>query len=194
MNLGISGVIVGNNANNNFVIGTNIKTIDYRRCDFMTIDAKHISIGNNSDSEVENTIVLGNDSVSKHKNSVVIGNNSVSKHENSVTILNNEFINENLSLNDDNVVIIGGIKENVYVCQGCDFSISSGIRWRQNHEDKDSYINLCFDCIFETVLAFKAKQKFTEDTGDNNSLFNMKKEIEKLRNEMDILYKKLIDK
>jgi len=123
-----------------------------------------VAIGYYAASTEDSSISLGSFTGATHKNSVVIGNNLSSKNENSV-IFNQAEITEFGIDHIGGTSIISGenIKQKIQ-CSACNNHIFHGVSWvRDGYETNETNIKypniklgLCFDCILDCVLVFKA--------------------------------------
>lgn len=168
--------------------------------DKCTIIGAYSQAGNTADK----SIAIGYHAHTSHKNSVVIGCNVESSSNDSVRIQNIEFKNNSMSFCDGKCVIIGDNdntstdQNNLQECFACSQTITRGIGWdRLNGVNVDTHtpsskqefirIGLCFDCIFDCVLHFRAKESWTEKFGD--PLINVKTELESMKKRITELEK-----
>lgn len=132
-------------------------------------------------------IALGPYTRVKHENSVVIGQHIESKNPNSVLICDAEFKNGSISIEDDKLLILGNNINSCFKCEGCDDTIKSGVRWSseilyQASEPGEPKSGLCFNCIRDCVLQFRAKESWANEFGDPIS--ELKKEVQELKEKM----------
>ncbi len=153
-----------------------------------------IAVGFRTTSEAPRAITIGSSAKSKHKNAVVIGPGKESVSDGCVVLNDNVLCAEYLQFGgdeDENVVHVWKVpsdSEEVYrVCPACDKGIYSGISW--GDEDR----SLCFDCIFDCVLQYKAKERWVENTGID-SIGSLNSKIEKLQSQIDMLKNRSIEK
>lgn len=133
-------------------------------------------------------VALGPYTRAKHENSVVIGQHLESKNRDSVLIRNVEFKESSISIENDKLLILANNSNHKLKCGGCDDIIISGVRWsRENDVSCDENISeislgLCFDCIHDCVLQFKAKQSWENKYGD--PLSEIRNDIRELKEKM----------
>lgn len=133
-------------------------------------------------------VALGPYTRVKHENSVVIGQHIESKNPNSVLISDVEFRNGSISIENDSLLILGNNKNYNFVCGACYGHIRSGVRWNSdnnisNEENPPELTSgLCFNCIHDCVLQFRAKENWAEEYGDPIS--ELKKDIQELKEKM----------
>lgn len=133
-------------------------------------------------------VALGPYTRVKHENSVVIGQHIESKNPNSVLIHDVEFKAGSISIEDDSLLILGNNLNADFKCGGCNEPIRSGVRWNSennisNKENPpDLRLGLCFNCMHDCVLQFRAKESWAEEYGD--PMTELKKEIQELKQKM----------
>lgn len=132
-------------------------------------------------------VALGPYTRVKHENSVVIGQHIESKNPNSVLISDVEFKNGSISIENDSLLILGNNLNADFKCEGCTETIKSGVRWSsetlyQWSKPVEATSGLCFNCIRDCVLQFKAKENWANEFGDPIS--ELKKEIQDLKEKM----------
>lgn len=144
-----------------------------------TRDNNTIALGEYTCACSKNAIAIGSHVSATHENSVVIGSNISSKNDDSVMINDVEFTKGKISCGDSVNIVYNGVNiqctnsccegectcENLK-CGGCDNPIVRGITWTRDGYTKDQIeyddtkLGLCFDCIFDCVIEFKAKQSW----------------------------------
>lgn len=127
------------------------------------------SIGQNSVSAgymacaiEDNSLAVGAFVSSIHKNAVVLGNDLVSKRENSTLFNQAEFTEDGLLMNNGTSVI-STFDGKLYSCTSCQEPIFHGVKWIKNgfiDEENSVELGLCFDCMLECVLEFKARMSW----------------------------------
>jgi hypothetical protein len=133
-------------------------------------------------------VAVGPYTRAKHENSVVIGQHIESKNHNSVLIRDVEFRNGSISIENDSLLILGNNMDRSFKCDGCNEPIRSGVRWNSdnnisNEENPpDLKLGLCFNCIHDCALQFRAKESWAEEYGD--PMTELKKEIQELKEKM----------
>lgn len=135
-------------------------------------------IGKESKAEQDGCVIIGCDNVVVHRNSIVIGNNLRSVEENSVvigdiTVANNKFI-----LSNNVTIYSDGDREEK--CHACNFNVIDGISWKL---DNTMTAVLCFQCIYDTVLQFKAKEAWINKTGID-PISKLTEDVAKLQEEI----------
>ena len=99
------------------------------------------------------------------------------------------FTDETL-ITDSHVSIISNNQiPNIHTCGGCGFDIVSGIKYKYESES-DMMLGLCFQCIFDSVLHFKTKEKWIEHMGVD-PISRLIADIAKLQDEIAMLKKKI---
>jgi hypothetical protein len=166
-------------------------SIDNAFLNFTPTEPKEISIGYNcktkgqhavstgyyAASTADNAIAVGSFVSAIHKNSTVLGSNLTSKGENSTLLNQAEFNEDGLHLNSG-TSLLSDIKSHEkgypYRCTACNLAIRHGVKWVKDgyvvKDDKGNIqqymgidMGLCFDCILDCVLEFKAKSAWNKD-------------------------------
>jgi hypothetical protein len=149
---------------------------------FLVTEPKSIAMGYNSKTEGNNSVAVGHYAASTkdnsislgstvstiHKNSVVIGSNLSSKHENSILFSQAEITETSIDHNGGTSIISGKNIVRSTQCSACEHDIDHGVTWirddyvtNETNEKFPSFkLGLCFNCILDCVLEFKAKQSW----------------------------------
>jgi hypothetical protein len=136
-----------------------------------------VSVGYCSASTDDNAVAVGSFVSAIHKNSTVLGSNLTSKGENSTLLNQAEFTEDGLHLNSGTSLISDVMfneKPLPHRCTACNLAIRHGVKWiKDGYVIKDEKGNvqqymgielgLCFDCILDCVLEFKAKSAWDRD-------------------------------
>ncbi len=146
--------------------------------------------GYNSKVSADNCIAIGSGANATHYNSVVIGTNHESTLENSVNINGLVFTKDTIHMDKLNITnkltFIASNDTNEYLCEACDCILESGIKFT----DHSQCHGLCFSCIFETTLQFKARERWIAKTGDPitqlmQQVTQLTNDVKELRDEMN---------
>lgn len=149
-----------------------------------------IGIGNYSNVYHSNGIAVGHKAISKHKNTIVIGNDISSKNEDSILIGDVEVINGNLCLADNNLIFYGNNTDVNVMCGGCNIPLTSGVQWTYDSEN-GLKMKLCFQCIFDNVIKYKATESNSNTTITNMKIQNLENQISMLQNQIKCLIEKM---
>jgi hypothetical protein len=140
-------------------------------------DQHSVAVGYYSVSANDNAVAVGSFTSATHKNSTVLGNNLASKRENSTLLNQAEFTEGGLHLNGG-ASLISDVKCDEkglpHRCTACNLAIKYGVKWIKDgyvaenddgivHQYADIELGLCFNCILDCVLEFKAKTAWNKD-------------------------------
>lgn len=131
-----------------------------------------------------NTVSVGTYANANHKGSIVIGSHATSHDEDCVTLNDNIFANHSLFIADKSCLIGNNITDSE-ICSSCNDDIMSGIKWYRETESK-STTTLCFNCIFDTVMQYKAKEQWINHLG-YDPITKLTNDVSKLQTEIQTL-------
>lgn len=122
-----------------------------------------IAIGVNASAIGYRSVAIGKDARAKHDKSLVIGN-CESNVENGINIADKLLVNENELIVGGHRFISGELKINNEItikgnvnCDACLTRENHGFEWNENSS------GVCLNCIRDTVMFFKAKERFEEN-------------------------------
>lgn len=127
-----------------------------------------VAVGYYAASTADNSVSLGSFVSTTHKNSVAIGSNLSSKHENSILFSQAEITETSIDHNGGTSIISGKNIVQSTQCSACGNDIDHGVTWirdgyitNETNEELPSFkLGLCFNCILDCVLEFRAKQSW----------------------------------
>jgi len=127
-----------------------------------------VAVGKYAASTADNSVSLGSNVSATHKNSVVIGSNLSSKHENSILFSQAEITETSIDHNGGTSIISGKNIVRSTQCSACGDDIDHGVTWirdgyvtnETNEKLPNFKLGLCFNCILDCVLEFRAKQSW----------------------------------
>lgn len=138
------------------------------------VEGKHaVSMGYMTAATKDNAVSVGSFTSAIHKNSTVLGNNLTSKRDNSTLFNQAELTEDGLHMNGGAIFLSDvkcGDKPVPYRCTACNDPICYGVKWIKDGyivddgvKTFDADMGLCFDCILECVLEFKARMRWDRD-------------------------------
>lgn len=133
-----------------------------------------ILIGTRSDAEhhVRCSIGIGTCAKILHNHAIVLGDHVESSEDYSITIGTPEYETlhigslhvqkDTLTLADNNFALYTNNTDTHVKCGACMYPMTSGLEWTY---DAPANCTLCFQCIFECVLQYKATERWNQRRG-----------------------------
>lgn len=125
------------------------------------------AVGYYAASTAKNSVTLGSNVSAIHENSVVIGTNITSHTPNSILFNQAEITETEIKHNGGTTIISGQDVTQNTLCSTCNNNIIHGVTWirngyvtNDNIKYNDVRLGLCFNCILDCVMEFKAKQSW----------------------------------
>jgi len=134
---------------------------------------RSVAAGYYAASTNDNAVAIGSYVSATHKNSTVVGNNLTSKRDNSTLFKQAEITDDGLHLESGTSLISDVVcgRPVYHMCTACNQNIKHGIKWIKDgyitegdngntQQYNDIELGLCFNCVLDCVLEFKAKSSW----------------------------------